>query len=77
MIESRGVFGHVQAYNKEVRAMKLSLSDIETNAVKHALEAYSKELEQSKASSKGSEYELDAVRCVINKMDTVAHSPGM
>jgi len=56
--------------------MKLNLSDLETNAVKHALEKYMKELDTPQT-DKATEYELDAVRCVIEKMDKVAHAPGM
>ena len=56
--------------------MKLDLSDIETNAVKHALERYEEYLEKS-TGEMGKEYELDAVTCVINKMDSKAHIPGV
>ena len=58
--------------------MKLNLSDIEANAVKHALEAYEKELSDGSSSSmKGTEYELSAVKDVIIRMDLVGHAPGM
>ena len=62
--------------NKEVKAMKLELSDIETNAVKHALERYEESLKKDKG-DKGIEYELDAITCVMEKMDAKAHVAGV
>jgi len=56
--------------------MKLNLSDIETNAVKHALEKYRETL-QGTDGDMGVKFELEAVECVIDKMDSVAHASGM
>ena len=57
--------------------MKLSLSDIEANALKHALEAYEKELSSSSSGdAKATKYELGAIKGVISKMDVVSHAPG-
>lgn len=56
--------------------MKLNLSDMETNAVKHALEKYRQSLEAGET-DKATEHELHAVKSVIERMDTVSHAPGM
>jgi len=49
--------------------MKLNLSDIEANAVKHALHAYEKELSSSTSSdTKGTAFELTAVKNVISRL---------
>ena len=56
--------------------MKLNLSDIETNAVKHALERYKESLKKDEG-EQGLEYEMDAVTCVIEKLDARSHAPGI
>jgi len=63
---------------KEETNMKLSLSDIEANALKHALDAYEKELSSSTSSdTKGTAYELNAVKGIISRLEVTAHAPGM
>jgi hypothetical protein len=56
--------------------MELRLSDIEANAVKHALEKYYTELGQDTRKEKGVGFETDAVKRVIQKMQSLSGASG-
>jgi hypothetical protein len=55
--------------------MDMRLSDIEANAVLHALRKYLSSLDESSA-DKGVKYEADAVKSVIEKMAGTSGASG-
>lgn len=58
------------------RIMDLKLTDIEANAVKHSMEAYMKDLQKSEKKEKGLEFEKDAVKRVLEKIQTSSGASG-
>lgn len=57
--------------------MELKLTDIEANALQHALKRYLEDLEKSGGKDrKGVQFEEDAVRCVIQKIQNLSGASG-
>jgi hypothetical protein len=56
--------------------MDLKLTDIEANAIQHALRQYIKSLEEGGGDTKGKGFEEDAVKKVLAKMQQLSGAPG-
>lgn len=56
--------------------MDLRLTDIEANAVQHALRQYLKSLEESSGDPKGRGFEAEAVRKVLEKLQGLSGASG-
>lgn len=57
--------------------MELRLTDIEANAVQHALNKYIESLEKSGGrDKKGVQFEEDAARCVLAKLQALSGASG-
>lgn len=56
--------------------MDLKLTDIEANAVKHSIEAYMENLQKSEKKEKGLEFEKEAVKRVLEKIQFSSGASG-
>ncbi|MEJ2313755.1 MAG: hypothetical protein P8Y85_03055 [Nitrospirota bacterium] len=56
--------------------MELKLTDIEANAVQHALRQYLKALETGGGDAKGKGFEEGAVKKVLEKLQQLSGAPG-
>jgi hypothetical protein len=65
-----------EAENGKEDEMDLKLTDIEANAIQHALRQYLKSLEESGGDAKGKGFEEDAVKKVLAKMQQLSGASG-